>query len=418
MKIAVVAQGAMGAGVGRALKEGGADVITSLEGRSSASAKRAAEAGMEAVSDRDLVTADIVLSIVPPGDAMAFARRMAPHLAGAAHKPLFVDCNAVSPDTVQKIAAVVVGTGARFVDAGIIGGPPHKGLAGPAIYVSGKNAVDLEALAAFGLDIRTMDGAVGAASALKMSYGGITKGTTAIGSAMMLAAVRGGAARALRDELAASQPALTPWFERQIPGMYQKAYRWVAEMREIAEFVGDDPAAAAMYEAIARFYESMAANEAGTKSLSSDLGGFLALKPEAPAPRRRVTCKDMIEAAEAEVKTLSADDAIRMRADGAEMTLVDLRDPRELDREGKVPGALHCPRGMLEFWIDPESPYYKPVFGEKKTFVFFCAAGWRSALAAQTAQRMGQPAVAHIGGGFKAWKDAGGAVEAPAPRSR
>jgi rhodanese-related sulfurtransferase len=92
--------------------------------------------------------------------------------------------------------------------------------------------------------------------------------------------------------------------------------------------------------------------------------------------------------------------------------LVDIRDIRELQREGKVPGAFHCPRGMLEFWIDPQSPYHKPIFADDKKFIFFCAGGLRSALAAQTAQHMGLKPVAHIQGGFGAWKKAGGPVDA------
>jgi rhodanese-related sulfurtransferase len=99
-----------------------------------------------------------------------------------------------------------------------------------------------------------------------------------------------------------------------------------------------------------------------------------------------------------------------------DVVLVDDRDIRELSRDGKVPGAIHAPRGMLEFWIDPSSPYFKPVFGADKTFVFFCAGGLRSALAAKTAQDMGLKPVAHILGGFKAWKEAGGPVEAPQPK--
>src|SRR5690606_39226020 len=90
---------------------------------------------------------------------------------------------------------------------------------------------------------------------------------------------------------------------------------------------------------------------------------------------------------------------------------VDLRDPRELEREGRIPGSLHAPRGMLEFWIDPESPYHKPVFSSGKTFVFYCAAGWRSSLATKTAQDMGLVPVKHIEGGFSAWKEAGLPVE-------
>src|SRR5258705_3530722 len=119
---------------------------------------------------------------------------------------------------------------------------------------------------------------------------------------------------------------------------------------------------------------------------------------------------DMVAAAEREIETLPAADAIKLHG-RAGITFVDLRDIRELDREGRVPGAFHCPRGMLEFWIDPASKYHKPVFGEDRRFVFFCAAGQRSALATQTAQRMGLAPVAHIAGGFRAWEAAGGAVE-------
>ena len=90
---------------------------------------------------------------------------------------------------------------------------------------------------------------------------------------------------------------------------------------------------------------------------------------------------------------------------------VDLRDIRELKQEGKIPGTYHMPRGMLEFWIDPESPYFKNVFSEENKFIFYCKSGWRSALATQTAQRMGLQSVCHIGGGFDAWKESGAEVE-------
>jgi rhodanese-related sulfurtransferase len=113
----------------------------------------------------------------------------------------------------------------------------------------------------------------------------------------------------------------------------------------------------------------------------------------------------LVDAAEREVETLSIADAMKLHGRD-DVVFVDLRDPRELQREGKLTGAFHCPRGMLEFWIDPDSPYFKPVFGEDKKFVFFCAGGWRSALAAQTAQRMGLTPVAHMRGGFSAWKKA------------
>jgi len=122
--------------------------------------------------------------------------------------------------------------------------------------------------------------------------------------------------------------------------------------------------------------------------------------------------KALCEAAEREIETVPVEQAIA-RAQGGDVVLVDIRDIRELQRDGRVPGAFHCPRGMLEFWIDPDSSYHKPVFAQDKSFLFFCAGGLRSALAAQTAQRMGLKPVAHIKGGFGAWKKAGGPVEIP-----
>lgn len=120
--------------------------------------------------------------------------------------------------------------------------------------------------------------------------------------------------------------------------------------------------------------------------------------------------KALIEEAEAVIRTLTVDEAIGM-AGREDVQFVDLRDPRELEREGRLPGAFHCPRGMLEFWIDPDSPYAKPVFQQDKTYVFFCAGGWRSALATKVAQEMGLKPVAHIQGGYGAWKKQGGPVE-------
>ena len=122
--------------------------------------------------------------------------------------------------------------------------------------------------------------------------------------------------------------------------------------------------------------------------------------------------KSLVEAAEKEIENLSVEQAIGLHGRD-DVVLVDIRDIRELHRDGRVPGAFHCPRGMLEFWIDPQSKYHKPIFAEDKRFVFFCAAGQRSALATETAQRMGLNPVAHIAGGFGAWKAAGGPVEAP-----
>lgn len=119
----------------------------------------------------------------------------------------------------------------------------------------------------------------------------------------------------------------------------------------------------------------------------------------------KVTHQDLINSALAEIETLSIEDA-EARLGDENTVFVDLRDPRELEREGKIPEAFHAPRGMLEFWVDPTSPYFKDIFGSGKTFVFYCQSGWRSALATKAVQDMGLPNVCHIGDGFRGWKDA------------
>ncbi len=120
--------------------------------------------------------------------------------------------------------------------------------------------------------------------------------------------------------------------------------------------------------------------------------------------------KELVAEAEAEVESISAADAIALLDDPA-VQFVDIRDIRELWRDGAVPGAHHAPRGMLEFWVDPESPYHRELFASDKRFIFFCAGGLRSALATQAVQRMGLAPVAHIAGGFAAWTEAGGPTE-------
>ena len=127
--------------------------------------------------------------------------------------------------------------------------------------------------------------------------------------------------------------------------------------------------------------------------------------------------KALMDEANAEIETVSAADAIKIAHDG-DVVIVDIRDPREIERDGRIPGAFSCTRGMLEFWIDPASPYAKPIFQQDKKFIFHCAGGMRSALAAKTAQDMGLKPVAHMGGGFAAWRDAGGPVEKVEPKKK
>src|SRR5215467_5464426 len=156
--VAIIAPGNMGAGIGQRLTEKRVTVVTSLVGRSEDSAKRARAAGMQSVEDRALAEADFLLSIVPPGDALALAKRLKEMLAAANKKPTYVECNAVSPPTMLKIADVITTTGCPFVGAGIIGPPPKPGSTNTKIYASGPAAKELASLNDYGLIIRVLEG--------------------------------------------------------------------------------------------------------------------------------------------------------------------------------------------------------------------------------------------------------------------
>jgi putative dehydrogenase len=273
--VAVIAPGMMGAAVGKRLVDNGVKVLTSLEGRSAETVTRAKAAGMAAAGDKEIAACDFILSILPPGDAVALAERFQPALKASNAKPVYVDCNAINPKTVDRVAAVIAPTDCPFVDSGIIGSPPKPGDAGPRFYASGPAAPRFAGLRQYGLDVRVLDGAMSAASALKMSYAGITKGTQAIGAAMMLAATRAGSADALFAELSSSQKEMFAWFKRGLALMPPKAYRWVAEMHEIAGFVGEDPTAHELYEGAAHFYERIAEDFDGGKKDVAALTEFL-----------------------------------------------------------------------------------------------------------------------------------------------
>jgi len=273
--VAVIAPGMMGAAVGKRLVDNGVKVLTSLTGRSAETATRAKAAGMAAAGDEEIAACDFILSILPPGDAIALAERFQPALKASNAKPVYVDCNAINPKTVDRVAAVIAPTDCPFVDSGIIGSPRKPGDAGPRFYASGHAAPRFATLRQYGLDVRVLDGAMSAASALKMSYAGITKGTQAIGAAMMLAATRAGSADALFAELSSSQKEMFAWFKRGLALMPPKAYRWVAEMHEIAGFVGEDPTAHELYEGAAHFYERIAEDFDGDKKDVAALTEFL-----------------------------------------------------------------------------------------------------------------------------------------------
>ena len=236
-RVALLAPGEMGAAVGARLIAGGVAVTTCLAGRGARSAALAAKAGLAVAPDLPalLAGADLLLSIVPPGAALALARDVAAAAGQAGAAPLFVDCNAVAPETMRAVAAVVAGAGMECVDAGIVGAPPHPTEGkGPRVYTSGPEAERFAALSAHGLDIRVVGPEIGQASAVKCCYAALTKGFTALGTALLVAAERAGVAAPLAAEFAASQPEASAWLLRQLPSMPPKAWRWVAEMEEIA----------------------------------------------------------------------------------------------------------------------------------------------------------------------------------------
>jgi 3-hydroxyisobutyrate dehydrogenase-like beta-hydroxyacid dehydrogenase len=259
----------MGSAVGHRLVKHGAIVLTSLEGRGATSRARAAAAGMIDASYEEMAgRCDLILSIVPPANANELAMRFAPLLGTAGAAP-FVECNAIAPSTIAEIASLLEAHGATCIDGAIIGAPPKENDQGPTFYVSGEAAKSVAVLGRYGLAVRIMDGPIGAASALKLSYSGINKGLTALAATMILAAERAGAGAALKDELLASQPQLLARLEKSLPDMYPKAYRWVEDMHAIAEFVGADFPESVIYEGAAAVFERIASKDVGPAEIAS-----------------------------------------------------------------------------------------------------------------------------------------------------
>lgn len=273
--IAIIGAGAMGSGIGRQLAEGGASVLTYLEGRSPGTHERARAAGMEPASLEDIIGAEIVLSIVPPAEAIGVAERLSAAIGERPSPVTFIDCNAISPKTMNAVAAAFRPGQANVLDGSIIGLPPQPGKAGPKLYISGDGADKSAVLAAHGLHVRRIEGAVGAASALKMCYAGINKGMTGLGTAMLLAAIGSGADQSLKWEMAESAPDLDRKLTSAIPDMYAKAYRWVAEMEEIAAFLGEDDPASQIFRGMAGLFQKMAEDRAGDGELAGQLNALL-----------------------------------------------------------------------------------------------------------------------------------------------
>jgi 3-hydroxyisobutyrate dehydrogenase-like beta-hydroxyacid dehydrogenase len=234
--VGILSPGDMGSGVGAVLHQHGLRVLTCLAGRGADSRERAAQAGIEDVADLEALVGacDVVLSIVPPAVAGAVADQVAAAVRATRADVLYADCNAIAPGTARGIFQTIAGAGARFADAGIIGGPPTR--SANRIFTSGPGARELEGLREFGLDIRVLEGDVGQASGLKMCYAAMTKGLQALGAELLVAARLLGVEDNLRAEqnLGGDLVSVRRFVERALPSMPPKAYRWIGEMEEIA----------------------------------------------------------------------------------------------------------------------------------------------------------------------------------------
>jgi 3-hydroxyisobutyrate dehydrogenase-like beta-hydroxyacid dehydrogenase len=272
---AIIGAGAMGSAVAKRLIDHGATVLTYLEGRSEQTIARAKAAGMLPVGRQDLAKAALILSIVPPAEALKVGELVADLSSDMPAPAPFIDLNAIAPKTMQALAARFDGSTVEVLDGAIIGGPPVPGKSGPTIYVSGDIAERSRLLEDYGLRVRRLDGPLGAASALKMCYAGINKGFTGLGAAMLLAASRSGAAESLKAELSESLPDVDRKLSKSIPDMYPKAYRWVAEMQEITDFLGGDDPAATIFRGMADVFARLADDVEGSRMLVSQLDEIL-----------------------------------------------------------------------------------------------------------------------------------------------
>lgn len=287
--VGLLAPGEMGHAVAAVLQHRGVRIITNLAGRSEQTAARARKAQIETVADDAALAreSDIFLSIAPPGEAASIARRIASAAVPRSKALIYVDCNAVSPATARDLGAIIAPAGFAYVDAGIIGPPPREGESKTRIYASGPEAAAFARLGEFGLDIRLVEGGIGAASAVKMCYAALTKGLMAIASQAFTAARQLGVADPLRAELAASRPWILDEVDKGLPKVPPKAYRWIAEMEEIGKTFAAAGFSYDLFEAVADVYRQVGEMEPGTyKDVDLYAAGLLA------ALARRSTAAD------------------------------------------------------------------------------------------------------------------------------
>ena len=266
--IGIISPGDMGHALGAVLVQHDLRVLTNLQGRSARTVALARQAGITDVGNNETLVreADMLLSVLVPAQAYAFAERIAAAMRATGSTPLFADCNAVSPRTAKSIEHLLREVGAEVVDVGIIGAPPRAGSAETRLYASGPGAERLAVLGEYGLDVRVIGPQVGQASGLKMCYASLTKGLTALATQALTAAAALGLFETLTGELRESQAELFGWFERQVPRMPPKAYRWVGEMEEIARTFADVGLPPQMLEGAVALYRLVEQTELGMET--------------------------------------------------------------------------------------------------------------------------------------------------------
>ena len=265
--VGVMSPGDMGQAVALQIKAKGLHVYTALEHRSERTRGLAREAGLTDVGTlaRLVVECDVILSIMDPGAAIDFAHDVSDAIRTSGRRTLIVDCNAIAPQTVYEIAGLVEQAGGRFLDAGIIGSPP-RGTAKANLYVSGPGASDLEQLAGPQLLVHPIGERVADASALKMCYGALNKGTQALWLEVLIAAERLGIAGLLEQQLQQSQADRYSWALSQFPELTPKAYRWVPEMLEVSKTLGSAGVTPIMFQGAADVYRFVAGTPLGKET--------------------------------------------------------------------------------------------------------------------------------------------------------
>ncbi|MHC5673192.1 NAD(P)-dependent oxidoreductase [Nostoc sp.] len=234
--VGILSPGDMGQAIAAVLNQNGLKTIAALNDRSPRTRQLAAAGNIQDVGSLTqlVIESDVVLSVLVPAAATEAAKQVAEVINNLGKQILYVDGNAIAPQKVKRIAQVIESVGATFVDASIIG-PPPRVPGRTRIYASGKQTDEFQQLRNYGLDIRVIGDEIGQASGLKMSYAALTKGLTAIGTELLIAAHRLGLDEQLWEEVSSSQPELAAILTRSIPSMTPKAHRWIGEMEEIAE---------------------------------------------------------------------------------------------------------------------------------------------------------------------------------------